>query len=60
VNLHLLTIESEEKSRRESLENPTPLHHHHLNNFTLASLELLGDVAFESLVESISIVVASD
>jgi hypothetical protein len=56
----LLTIESEEKSRRESLENPTPLHHHHLNNFTLASLELLGDVAFESLVESISIVVASD
>jgi hypothetical protein len=41
------------------LENPTPLDRH-LNNFKLASLQFAGDVAFESLVESISIVVASD
>jgi hypothetical protein len=60
VNLHLLTIENEEKNRHAGdLENPTPLDHH-LNDFTLTSLQIAGDVAFESPVESISIVVASD
>jgi hypothetical protein len=56
----LLTIENEEKSRHAGdLENPTPLDHH-LNDFTLTSLQIAGDVAFESPVESISIVVARD